>query len=104
MRTFVIAASTAALLSLPTLAFGTESGAAAGATTGAAAGAVVGGPVGAVVGAGAGAVVGGAASGPDRKDVVIEQRGSTTGSVGCSTTTKQTSDASGTTTKQRTDC
>jgi hypothetical protein len=53
------------------------------------------------VGAGVGGAVGGAATGPNR-DVVIEKRG--TGSVGCSTTTKQSSDATGTTTKQRTDC
>jgi hypothetical protein len=36
---------------------------------------------------------------------VIENRDvGTTGSTGCSTTTKQTSDATGTTTKQQTNC
>ena len=105
MRKLVISAlSVTALLALPTFALATDSGAAAGAATGAAAGAVVGGPVGAAVGAGVGRVAGGAATGPNREGVVIEQRSGTTGSVGCSTTTKQTSDATGTTTKQRTDC
>ena len=93
--------SGAALLAAPGVALATDSGAAAGAATGAAAGAAVGGPVGAAVGAGVGGAAGGAATGPNR-DVVIEKRG--TGSVGCSTTTKQSSDATGTTTKQRTDC
>jgi hypothetical protein len=66
---------------------------------------VVGGPVGAAVGAGIGGIAGGAASGPDHKDVVIEHRDvNSTGSTGCSTTTKQTTDVTGTTTKQRTDC
>jgi hypothetical protein len=38
-------------------------------------------------------------------NVVIENRDvGTTGSTGCSTTTKQTSDATGTTTKQKTEC
>jgi hypothetical protein len=88
MRGSILAlASAAALFALPTLAIASEQGAAAGATAGAVGGAVVGGPVGAAVGAGAGAVVGGATSGPNKPDVVIEQRGATTGSVGCSSTT-----------------
>jgi hypothetical protein len=103
MRTsFLAAASLAAALPVPSVALATDQGAAAGATAGAVGGAVFGGPVGAAVGAGVGAAAGGAATGPNRG--VIERRGSTTGSVGCSTTTKQTSDAAGTTTKQRTDC
>ena len=57
--------SAAAMFALPTLAFATDSGAAAGAATGAAAGAAVGGPVGAAVGAGVGGVTGGAATGPE---------------------------------------
>ena len=104
MRTsFLAAASLAAVLTVPSFALATDQGAAAGATAGAVGGAAVGGPAGAAVGAGVGAAAGGAATGPNR-DVVIERRGSTTGSAGCSTTTKQTSDAAGTTTKQRTDC
>jgi hypothetical protein len=52
-----------------------------------------------------GGAAGDAASGPDQKNVVIENREvGTTGSTGCSTTTKQTSDATGTTTKQQTNC
>jgi hypothetical protein len=71
-----------------------------------AAGAVVGGPVGAAVGAGVGGVVGGAASGPDQQNVTIEHRNvESTGSAGCTTTTKQRTDAFGdTTTKQKTEC
>lgn len=94
-----------AALLLPTLALADPGGAAAGAAAGGAAGAVVGGPVGAAVGAGVGGAAGDAASGPDQKNVVIENRDvGTTGSTGCSTTTKQTSDATGTTTKQKTEC
>ena len=90
---------------LPSIAFADPGGAAAGAAAGGAAGAVVGGPVGAAVGAGVGGATGDAASGPDQKNVVIENRDvGTTGSTGCSTTTKQTSDATGTTTKQQTNC
>lgn len=89
----------AALVVLPTISFAAEEGAAAGAATGAAAGAAVGGPVGAAVGAGVGGVAGGAATGPNRNGVVVEQRG-----TGCSTTTRQTRDSTGTTTQQRTDC
>jgi hypothetical protein len=52
-----------------------------------------------------GGATGDAASGPDQKNVVIENRDvGTTGSTGCSTTTKQTTDAAGTTTKQKTEC
>jgi uncharacterized protein YcfJ len=95
----------AAALLLPTLALADPGGAAAGAAAGGAAGAVVGGPVGAAVGAGVGGAAGDAASGPDQKNVIIENRDvGTTGSTGCSTTTKQTSDATGTTTKQKTEC
>jgi hypothetical protein len=90
---------------LPPIAIADPGGAAAGAAAGGAAGAVVGGPVGAAVGAGVGGATGDAASGPDQKNVVIENRDvGTTGSTGCSTTTKQTSDATGTTTKQQTNC
>jgi hypothetical protein len=57
------------------------------------------------VGAGVGGATGDAASGPDQKNVVIENRDvGTTGSTGCSTTTKQMTDATGTTTKQKTEC
>jgi hypothetical protein len=51
-------------------------------------------------------VAGGAASGPDQKNVIIEHRDvGTTGSTGCSTTTKQKTDEFGdTTTKQKTEC
>jgi hypothetical protein len=95
----------AAALLLPTQALADPGGAAAGAAAGGAAGAVVGGPVGAAVGAGVGGAAGDAASGPDQKNVIIENRDvGTTGSTGCSTTTKQTSDATGTTTKQKTEC
>jgi len=95
----------AAALLLPSIAVADPGGAAAGAAAGGAAGAVVGGPVGAAVGAGVGGATGDAASGPDQKNVVIENREvGTTGSTGCSTTTKQTSDATGTTTKQKTEC
>ena len=95
----------AATLLLPSIAMADPGGAAAGAAAGGAAGAVVGGPVGAAVGAGVGGATGDAASGPDQKNVVIENRDvGTTGSTGCSTTTKQTSDATGTTTKQQTNC
>ncbi|GEO13028.1 hypothetical protein [Microvirga aerophila] len=95
-----------ALVAFPTLASAETGGAAAGAAAGGAAGAAVGGPVGAAVGAGVGGVVGGAASGPDRQNVIIEQRGpASTGSVGCSTSTTQKTDAFGdTTTKHKTEC
>jgi phage tail tape-measure protein len=96
----------AVALMLPNLALAETGGAAAGAAAGGAAGAVVGGPVGAAVGAGVGGVVGGAASGPDQRNVTIEHRNvESTGSVGCTTTTKQRTDAFGdTTTKQKTEC
>jgi uncharacterized protein YcfJ len=105
MRVNLKCALVAASLLVPTLALAETGGAAAGAVAGGAAGAVVGGPVGAAVGAGVGGIAGGAATGPDQNNVVIEHRNvDTTGSTGCSTTTKQTSDVTGTTTKQRTDC
>jgi hypothetical protein len=96
----------AGLLMIPSFAIAETGGAAAGAAAGGAAGAVVGGPVGAAVGAGVGGVAGGAASGPDQKNVTIEHRNvESTGSVGCSTTTKQKTDEFGdTTTKQATNC
>ncbi len=105
MRVEMKSAVLAAALLLPSIAVADPGGAAAGAATGGAVGAVVGGPVGAAVGAGVGGATGDAASGPDQKNVVIENRDvGTTGSTGCSTTTKQTSDATGTTTKQKTEC
>ncbi|WP_404291106.1 hypothetical protein ACD578_04060 [Microvirga sp. RSM25] len=105
MRVEMKYAVLATALLLPSLAVADPGGAAAGAAAGGAAGAVVGGPVGAAVGAGVGGATGDAASGPDQKNVVIENRDvGTTGSTGCSTTTKQTSDATGTTTKQQTNC
>jgi len=105
MRVEMKYAVLAATLLLPSIAAADPGGAAAGAAAGGAAGAVVGGPVGAAVGAGVGGATGDAASGPDQKNVVIENREvGTTGSTGCSTTTKQTSDATGTTTKQQTNC
>ncbi|MBQ0823712.1 hypothetical protein KBI52_26325 [Microvirga sp. HBU67558] len=95
-------AAAALLLTVPTLASAEEGGAAAGAIAGGTAGAVVGGPV----GAGIGGIAGGAASGPDRKDVIIEHRDvGATGSTGCSTTTQQkTNEFGDTTTKQKTEC
>ncbi len=107
MRVELKYALVAAALAFPTLAVAETGGAAAGAAAGGAVGAVVGGPVGAAVGAGVGGATGDAASGPDQRNVTIEQRGGveTTGSVGCSTTTKQTTDVTGdTTTKQKTEC
>jgi uncharacterized protein YcfJ len=105
MRVDMKYAALAAALLLPTLAVADPGGAASGAAAGGVTGAIVGGPVGAAVGAGVGAAAGDAASGPDQKNVVIENREvGTTGSTGCSTTTKQTSDATGTTTKQKTEC
>jgi hypothetical protein len=79
----------AMIIFAPTLALAETGGAAAGAAAGGAAGAVV-----------------GAASGPDRKKVIIEHRGvESTGSVGCSTTTKQkTNELGDTTTNQKTEC
>ena len=105
MRSLTFAAA-ATLIALPTLAFADPAGTAAGAAAGGAAGAAVGGPVGAAVGAGVGGAAGDAASGLDRKNVIIEHRDtSTTGSIGCSTTTKQKTDEFGdTTTKQKTEC
>jgi hypothetical protein len=96
----------ATVLILPTLALAETGGAAGGAAVGGAAGAAVGGPVGAAVGAGVGGAAGDAASGPDQKNVTIEHRNvGSTGSVGCSTTTKQKTDVTGdTTTKQQTNC
>ncbi len=100
---FVVAATA---FMAPALAFAETGGAAAGAAAGGAAGAVVGGPVGAAVGAGVGGAAGDAASGPDQKNITIEHRNvDSTGSVGCSTTTKQTTEPTGdTTTKQKTEC
>jgi hypothetical protein len=96
----------AGLVLAPGIAMAETGGAAAGAAAGGAAGAVVGGPVGAAVGAGVGGAVGGTATGPDQRNVVIERRDvGTTGSVGCSTSTTQKTDAFGdTTTKQKTEC
>jgi hypothetical protein len=95
-----------ALVLSPAVASAETGGAAAGAAAGGAAGAIVGGPVGAAVGAGVGGAVGDGASGPDRKNVTIENRSvESTGSVGCSTTTQQRTDSFGdTTTKQKTEC
>jgi len=96
----------AGLMAAPTFALAQSGGAAAGAAAGGAAGAIVGGPVGAAVGAGVGGAAG-AAAGSDQKNVTIEHRNvESTGTVGCSTQTKQTSDsATGTTTtQQRTNC
>lgn len=105
MRVDMKYAALAAALLLPTLAVADPGGAAGGAAAGGVTGAIVGGPVGAAVGAGVGAAAGDAASGPDQKNVVIENREvGTTGSTGCSTTTKQTADATGTTTRQKTEC
>src|SRR5215211_2628634 len=104
MRVDMKYAALAAALLLPTIAVADPGGAAAGAAAGGVTGAVVGGPVGAAVGAGVGGATGDAASGPDQKNVTIEHRDvGTTGTTGCSTTTKQKTDAMGdTTTKQQT--
>src|SRR4051812_42844120 len=105
MRVDLKYALVAAALMLPTLAFAETGGAAGGAAAGGAAGAVVGGPVGAAVGAGVGGAAGDAASGPDQRNVTIEHRDvGTTGSTGCSTTTQQKTDVTGSTTKQQTNC
>jgi uncharacterized protein YcfJ len=105
MRVDMKSAVLVTALLFPSIAMADPGGAAAGAAAGGAVGAVVGGPVGAAVGAGVGGATGDAASGPDQKNVVIENRDvGTTGGTGCSTTTKQTSDATGTTTKQQTNC
>ena len=97
--------SAAALFIVPSLALAETGGAVGGAIAGGAAGAVVGGPVGAAVGAGVGGIAGGAATGPDQRNVVIERRDTTTGSIGCQTTTKEKTDAFGdTTVKQKTEC
>ena len=101
MKTTLVAVT----LIFPTLALAETGGAAAGAAAGGAAGAAVGGPVGAAVGAGVGGAVGGAASGPDQQNISIEHRDvGTTGNVGCSTTTEQETDVTGTTTRQETRC
>ena len=98
-------AAAAALFVVPTIASAETGGAVGGAIAGGAAGAVVGGPVGAAVGAGIGGAAGGAASGPDRNVVIEHRDATTTGTVGCSTTTTQKTDAMGdTTTKQKTNC
>jgi hypothetical protein len=105
MRVEMKHAVLAPALLLPSIAMADPGGAAAGAAGGGVTGAIVGGPVGAAVGASVGGATGDAASGPDQKNVVIENREvGTTGSTGCSTTTKQTSDATGTTAKQQTNC
>jgi hypothetical protein len=96
MRVEMKYAVLAAALLLPSIAIADPGGAAAGAAAGGAVGAV---------GAGVSGATGDAASGPDQKNVVIENRDvGTTGSTGCTTTTKQTTDAAGTTTKQKTEC
>jgi len=105
MRNFASATAALALFVFPTIALATDSGAAAGAATGAAAGAAVGGPVGAAVGAGAGGVAGHAATGPNRGAVVERRKVQTTGTVGCSTKTKQKTNEFGESkTKQKTTC
>ena len=88
MRVDLKSTLAAAALLFPTLALADPGAAAGGAAAGGAVGAVVGGPVGAAVGAVVGAAMGDAASGPDQKNVVSENRDvGTTGSTGCSTTT-----------------
>lgn len=105
MRIGMKTALVAAALIFPTLAMAENGGAASGAAAGGAAGAAVGGQVGAAVGAGVGSAVGGAASGPDQQNVTIEHRDvGTTGNVGCSTTTEQETNVTGTTTRQETNC
>jgi hypothetical protein len=107
MQKFLMATFSAlTLIGASTVAFATDTGAAAGAATGAAAGAAVGGPVGAAVGAGVGGVSGHAATGPNRRGAVIEHREVRgTGSTGCATKTKQkTNELGETKTKQKTVC
>jgi hypothetical protein len=60
----------------------------------------------AIASAETGGAVGDGATGPDQKNVTIEHRDATsTGSVGCSTTTKQkTNEFGDTSTKQKTEC
>ncbi|HZH53248.1 MAG TPA: YMGG-like glycine zipper-containing protein [Microvirga sp.] len=84
MRKFMIAASTAALFIVPSLASAQE-GTAAGMATGAVTGAIVGGPVGAAIGAGVGGVAGGIAEQNARTQppagVVVVPDTTTTGSI-----------------------
>jgi phage tail tape-measure protein len=105
-KSLIAAFSALTLMGASTVAFATDTGAAAGAATGAAAGAAVGGPVGAAVGAGVGGVSGHAATGPNRRGAVIEHRDVRgTGSTGCATKTKQkTNELGETKTKQKTVC
>ena len=102
MRKLVLSTVSAlAVVALPSLTWAVDSGTAAGAATGAAAGAAAGGPVGAAVGAGVGGAAGHAASRSCRTGTVVQTRGTRT--VGCTTKTKQKTDAVGQTkTKQKT--
>jgi hypothetical protein len=75
MRGMIIGLSALALTALPTLALADGNGAVTGAAGGAIAGGVVGGPVGAAVGGAAGGIIGGAASGHERRPVVVAPPG-----------------------------
>jgi hypothetical protein len=75
-KAILMAAVSAALFVLPSVANAQDAaaGAATGAAVGAGVGAVVGGPVGAAVGAGIGGTVGAGAGDSNRERVIIEQR------------------------------
>ena len=94
--------SALAFAALPTLAWSVDGGTAAGAATGAAPGAAAGGPVGAAVGAGVGGAAGHAASRSSRTGTMVETRRTRT--VGCTTKTKQKTNAVGQTTTKKTVC
>lgn len=76
MKKIFVAAASAALFVVPSLAQAQDAaaGAATGAAVGAGVGAVVGGPVGAAIGAGVGGTVGAGAGDTNRERVIIEQR------------------------------
>jgi len=99
MRKLVLSTVSAlALVALPTLTWAVDGGTAAGAATGAAAGAAAGGPV----GAGVGGAAGHAASRSSRTGTVVETRRTRT--VGCTTKTKQKTNAVGQTKTKKTVC
>src|SRR5215217_7412929 len=99
MRKLVLSTVSAlAFAALPTLAWSVDGGTAAGAATGAAAGAAAGGPV----GAGVGGAAGHAASHSSRTGTMVETRRTRT--VGCTTKTKQKTNAVGQTKTKKTVC
>ena len=91
MRKAILAAATAALFVLPSIAQAQDpaAGAATGAAVGAGVGFIAGGPVGAAIGAGVGGTVGAGASDADRtrteERVIIEQRAPAVRERNCAT-------------------